>query len=249
MKTECLYLNDTYRFACETVLRRFGSDERGGFAVFDQTVFCPQGGGQPCDKGTISVNGTEVAVSFVGLQDGEILHYGEFPGGDARIGDESCARRTIDDAHMEIDGGRRMINAGIHTAGHLVAAVVESMSVSLVALKGYHFPEGPYIEFQGPRPENGEEFIVQANVALETALQAALVVTVEWVSPSALEIRGLRLPEGRQSEGPLRVVRIGAYPPVPCGGTHVRCLTEIAGVSLSKIKAKGGNLRVSYQVG
>jgi Ser-tRNA(Ala) deacylase AlaX len=215
-------------------------DQRGALAVFDQTVFCPQGGGQPCDQGMIVIGGKRMPVSFVRTEDGEILHYGEFPSAEARIGDE---------AYMEIDEIRRMTNARIHTAGHLIAAVVELMMAPLAAVKGYHFPEGPYIEFQGSRPGNNNEFLAKVNVAIETALQAALAVTVEWVSPSALESRGLRLPEGRQSEEPLRVVRIGAYPPVPCGGTHVRCLTEITGVSPSKIKAKGGNLRVSYKVG
>jgi Ser-tRNA(Ala) deacylase AlaX len=215
-------------------------DQRGTLAVFDQTVFCPQGGGQPCDQGMIVIAGKRMPVSFVRTEAGEVLHYGEFSSADARVGDEAC---------MEIDESRRMANARIHTAGHLIAAVVESMMEPLVAVKGYHFPEGPYVEFQGSRPGNGDEFLAKVNVELNTALQAALAVTVEWVSPSALESRGLRLPEGRQSKEPLRVVRIGAYPPVPCGGTHVRCLAEITGVSPSKIKAKGGNLRVSYQVG
>jgi len=239
MTTECLYLSNTYQFTSDAHLRHSGADERGSFAVFDQTVFCPQGGGQPCDKGTITVNGTEVSASFVGSQGGEILHYGAFPDGNAWIGADAC---------MNIDADRRIINAQIHTAGHLVAAVIESIDLSLVALKGYHFPEGPYVEFQGFRPENADEFIARANRALETAVQSALAVTAEWVAPSDLGNRGLRLPQGRNSEEPLRVVQIGTYPPVPCGGTHVCCLSEITRVSLNKIKAKGGNLRVSYQV-
>lgn len=34
----------------------------------------------------------------------------------------------------------------------------------------------------------------------------------------------------------------------PCGGTHVKHVTDIAGIEVTKIVKKGKNLRVSYIV-
>ena len=45
--TELLYLNNTYQFEGAGKLLRMASDQRGIYLVFDQTIFYPQGGGQP----------------------------------------------------------------------------------------------------------------------------------------------------------------------------------------------------------
>jgi alanyl-tRNA synthetase len=44
-----------------------------------------------------------------------------------------------------------------------------------------------------------------------------------------------------------RSIQIGHYPPIPCGGTHVCHLGEIAKTLVTGIKAKGGRIRVSFR--
>jgi len=43
-----------------------------------------------------------------------------------------------------------------------------------------------------------------------------------------------------------RVIQIGDFLPVPCGGTHVAHVGEIGGFYLKKIKYKDKRIRVSY---
>lgn len=45
-----------------------------------------------------------------------------------------------------------------------------------------------------------------------------------------------------------RRIKIGDYPSVGCGGTHVGNTRELSGLKILKIKKKKGKIRVSYEV-
>jgi Ser-tRNA(Ala) deacylase AlaX len=45
---------------------------------------------------------------------------------------------------------------------------------------------------------------------------------------------------------PLRKVEIGSQIECPCGGTHAKNTSELAGFKISKIKLKSGMTRISY---
>jgi alanyl-tRNA synthetase len=49
--TKILYHNAPAELGCAAEVLATGEDERGAFVVLDQTVFYPQGGGQPADLG------------------------------------------------------------------------------------------------------------------------------------------------------------------------------------------------------
>ena len=65
------YERDPFATSLETRVLRVGTEEGRPFAVLEDTVFYPEGGGQPCDSGT--VNG--VAVVDVQKRGGEVRHY------------------------------------------------------------------------------------------------------------------------------------------------------------------------------
>ncbi|WP_437762433.1 hypothetical protein WMF27_46365 [Sorangium sp. So ce281] len=43
-----------------------------------------------------------------------------------------------------------------------------------------------------------------------------------------------------------RAIQIGDFPPIPCGGTHVRALSEISAIRVLSIKRKGNRVRAAY---
>jgi alanyl-tRNA synthetase len=45
-----------------------------------------------------------------------------------------------------------------------------------------------------------------------------------------------------------RVMQIGNYPPIPCGGTNVKSTGEIREITLKKKKQKNGVLKISFGV-
>jgi Ser-tRNA(Ala) deacylase AlaX len=146
--TELKYLSDTYVDTDESVFLHYGQDDKGFYAVLDQTIFYPQGGGQPSDVGSIQFGQQLIDVIFVGFRDGQVRHYIS----DSMISaDDFLGQRCV----LRLDKARRMKHARLHTAGHLIAGLVDSQRGSMRAVKGYHFEEGPYVEFEG-EPEDGD---------------------------------------------------------------------------------------------
>lgn len=109
--------------------------------LLDVTCMHPQGGGQPCDYGTIGNEKFSVSVDKV-LMDPEtfiVSHYGVLQQGslvDIREGS------TV---HVTVDSARRSILSQCHSAGHAIDAAIAKCYPSLVATKGYHYLDGPYV--------------------------------------------------------------------------------------------------------
>jgi Ser-tRNA(Ala) deacylase AlaX len=237
MSTELVYLNDTYQYQGSGTLLRIDADERGSYGVCDRTIFYPQGGGQPADSGDLTVNGQRIPVTFVGFANGEVRHYGNFA---------DLALTGAAEAGQRVDESRRLKNSQAHTAGHLVANVAESIAPELHAVKGYHFPEGSYVEFDGVLAGLAEEFIATMNERLSEAVRAEHNIQCRTVDFHELQAICPKLPAGLPQDKPLRVVQIGDFPPVPCGGTHLPSLADLKSVSISKAKSKQGKTKVSY---
>ena len=76
-RTEKYFEQDAFRTECESVILAAEPDEKtgGGRIALDGTVFYPEGGGQPADRGTLTLpDGTVLRVSDVHEQTGVIWH-------------------------------------------------------------------------------------------------------------------------------------------------------------------------------
>lgn len=185
----------------------------------DQTCFHPQGGGQKGDRGTI--DGISV-IDVKHAQNGQVEHYLELPNPTDQF-------RVGQSVTIAIDEQWRKLNARLHTAGHLIAALVEEHFPNLQATKAHHWPQEARVEFAGSLPESEEvwKFLPQA---LEDAIEADLPVPITG--------------NPEQDRG----IAIGNYPSIPCGGTHVESLSVLKKVELTKVKVKKDRLRISYDV-
>ncbi len=242
LKENCLteqeYLNDTYLFNTNAQVIETGKDDNGQYLIFDKTIFYPQGGGQPSDIGKINADGKLSPINMVQLIDNKIKHYGDFTGQNFQVGDK---------VEIIIDKDYRLMNARNHTSGHLISMVVDRMDIGLNAVKGYHFPEGSYVEFTGKKPENKEELIKKLNENLKNNIDKKFTVVVKFVPRNELiEDYGMNLDYIKSDS--IRVVMIDDYRPIPCGGTHIKSLEEIKDIVITKIKYKKSNIRLSYNV-
>lgn len=207
--------------------------------ILDQTIFYPQGGGQPYDKGIIKNENGKFIVEEVRFVDGLVRHIGKFEHGTFNIGDNvTCI----------VDKERRELNTRLHSAGHVVDMAVTALKLNWIPGKGYHFPEGPYVEYKG---------------SLEGIDKDKLKIDIENLSNKFIEEnRSTRLifmdkekmkdvchyvPEYLPAGKPARVVMYGDFG-VPCGGTHVNNLGSIKRILIRKIKQDGPNIRVSYDI-
>lgn len=92
---------------------------------------------------------------------------------------------------LKIDKERRILNSKIHSAGHLLDNAVGKLQIEgLKPLKGFHFPEGPYVEYEG-EVDNPAELIPKLQSTIDSLISEDLVVEIEDLSPEEAKTRGV----------------------------------------------------------
>src|SRR3954471_19737900 len=93
MPTVPLYMQDATLLEADSEVTSQGSDERGTWLILDRTVFHPQGGGQPADKGQLTVASEDFDVTHVAWDGESIRHYlARAPASEDIVGQSAHAR-------------------------------------------------------------------------------------------------------------------------------------------------------------
>ncbi|WP_149262023.1 alanine--tRNA ligase-related protein [Actinomadura sp. K4S16] len=238
MPTRLLYLDDSQLTEADATILKVHHDEGGTTVVLNETIFYPQGGGQPTDRGRLTTDQGVLDIRRVSFADGEVLHTGAAEG----VLAESAVAR------LEVDAALRHQHALLHTGGHLVMTAVDRL-VGYRPTKGYHFPNGPYVEFDRALPvEERESFAAKVQETMDAMVSEDTEVTSYFCEPEELRANGVYVPTEIPAGKPTRVVVTAGYRS-PCGGTHVRRLGELFGLRVRGVKVKSGRTRVSYLVG
>jgi alanyl-tRNA synthetase len=250
--TGLAYLKDTYIFESVAKVLSWGTGDRGSFLVLSETIFYPKGGGQPSDLGRIVFSDVcECNVTYVEFrpEDATVRHF--VTGLDLGDGHVGC------DVTLFVDIERRIANAKAHTAGHLLAELVNSLTPELVGKIGFHDPaEGCYVKFQGLLASRSPAELQEAlNSKLEEALLQQGTVQ-HWEEGGSAPAQGgeevAPLPEGHAVPAgkACRFVQIAGFAASPCGGTHIRSLAEIFGIKCTKvgIVKKENVTKIAYSV-
>jgi alanyl-tRNA synthetase len=230
-----LYLKDTYLFNSESLILKTGADEKGYFIILDQTVFYPQGGGQPSDQGIIKNDNFKANVTLVRIINDEIRHYITL------LQNQIILNSRVD---CLVDKERRLLNSRYHTAAHLLGNIVESWYPKLKAIKGHSFPKEAYVEFQG---DEVIDFTKIQTLINETIARNDNTKIFE-IDQGSFERQFYKLPYSIPENKKFRAMQIGDMLPVPCGGTHLSFIGEIGNIVIGKIKAKHNIVRISYEV-
>lgn len=234
--TKLVYLDDSYLFELEALIFEIRETEMGQAVILNQTIFYPQGGGQPADKGIINTGDAAFEVTDTRLDEsGIVLHYGEY-----------TTEKTFEKGEgvvIKIEKERRVLNMKLHSAGHLLDCAVMKLGLNLKPTKGYHFAAGSYVEYAG-KVESGNELIHEIEVVVNDLIDNDLKVLALDLSNEEAKKQGVWAPEGK----PARIVSFAGFPPCGCGGTHVISSKEIGYIKIRKIKHKKGNTKISYSL-
>lgn len=232
--TELIYLTDSYRR--ELTARVVSCTKKGGGCeiVLHQTIFYPQGGGQPSDKGTITGKRGTATVKHARMQGDDVIHECSLEG---TIEPGETVECTIDWSH-------RYHNMRVHSAGHVVHEAIRIVAPYLEPLKGEH-GKNAYIEYKGSLPIDKTNLIEQNANDL---VRQNLPLTTEFVTLEELKSRSSYVPEHLPKHKPLRILAIGEYPPIPDGGTQVKTTAEIREITVSSIENTDDSVRVHYRV-
>lgn len=185
--------------------------EEGRFNVrLSTTLFHPQGGGQPADTGWIGV----VRVLNVMQNEGEVVHVTEVP--------------VTPGVHLiKIDAEKRLTNTRMHSAGHLIAVVGESLGWH--AIKANH------------RPGEGR-------VVFEPSQDKHRVMDELTFSEKVNDLVKSSLPRHQFVAEGTRTVTWGELPAYACGGTHVLSTTQVGIIKILSIKLKKDFLSIGYSL-
>jgi len=235
--TNLIYLDNTYQFTAKAKYLSSLEQEKGTAIILDQSIFYPQGGGQPADTGEISSENGIFEVTDTRLsEDGTVLHFGKFKSGNFKAGEE---------VSLKIDDDKRKLNARNHSAGHLLDVAVKELGLatSLKPLKGYHFPDGPYVEYEGAL-ENPSQYQELLETKINDLIKAQIEVIKTKLNPEEAEKMGIWAPPGKSA----RVINFKNFEGCGCGGTHVENSKEIGTIKIRKISSKKGKTTIRYSI-
>jgi Ser-tRNA(Ala) deacylase AlaX len=237
--TKLLYLEDFTLLTSESQVLDIIHENNKDVVVLDQTIFYPQGGGQPYDTGSIEAHNGNFIVEEVRFAEGVVKHIGTFETGSFVAGDSvTCI----------VDQTRRALHSRIHSAGHVVDKALYDLQLPWIPGKGYHWPDGPYVEYVGSLDGVDKEKLkveIEAQCAKFIATNPATKLV--FMNKDAMHEVCHHVPDYLPEGKPARVVMLGDFG-VPCGGTHVSQLADIGTMTIRKIKADGPGIRVSYDV-
>ena len=224
------YERDPFATSLETRVLCWGDEKGRSFVVLEDTVFYPEGGGQPCDLGT--VNG--IAVLDVQKREGGIRHF-------------LASALAEGPATLSLDWDRRFDHMQQHTGQHLLTAVAQDQFQW--ATTAFHLgPQVCDIELDAPSILPAQLERLEEAVAAE--IRARHEVTARWVSVEAYGLEAVRsrgLPEGHV--GDIRLVQIAGVDLNTCGGTHLRHTGELEAIKLLGTESIRGGTRLFYVAG
>lgn len=237
--TNLLYLDDFTRTGCAARVIDVESDGARFCVILDQTVFYPQGGGQPYDTGVITGGSAQLSVQEVRLFDGIVKHFGTFVGEPFAVGQEvACA----------VDVARRQLNSRLHAAGHIIDIAVGMLKLDWEPGKAFHFPDGPYVEYHASLAHVDKEILkgelekLCNDIVCENRAINSVVMGKEQLAGACAWVPDY-IPENK----PVRVVCYDQFCTL-CGGTHTKNTGDIGGITIRKLRESNGVVRVSYTV-
>jgi len=235
MATKLLYLYDSYLREFEAKVESVS----GNMVVLDQSAFRPLTGGVGCDMGWLAKDDARFRVVRVEIDRAtkEVSHV---------IESEVSGLGQGDVVKGEIDWDRRYCLMRLHTAAHLIAAVMYRDYSALIT-GGQVDVDQAKLDFNLPRTDR-EVFEDAVKKANEEAAKRVDLKIYFLSREEALKVPGVvklaeRMPPEEQE---LRIVEIPGIDLQADGGPHVKNTGEMGQIQLLRIENKGKNQRRIY---
>ncbi len=237
--TEQLYHTDAYLQEFNAVVTSVSEQERA--VVLDRTAFYPGGGGQPCDFGSLTINGVVYAVSKVKKQGDDVLH---FLGGDVSLPAPGA------EPFGTLDWTRRYQLMRTHTALHALCGTVFRDYGALVTGGDMEPLKGRLdFEFATMRGELVREIEVAVNKEVDAGREIRVKILPRdeaFQIPDLIRTKINLLPPGIPQ---VRTVEIVGLDLQADGGTHVRNTAEVGKIRVADYKSKGAiNKRIYIEI-
>lgn len=226
-KTEKLYYDDPYMTEAVSSVISCTQTKNGWETVLDRTVFYPEGGGQPSDRGYIA----DAYVRDVHEKEGLVVHYCETP-----VEEGSTVV-------MKIDAERRFDHMQQHSGEHIVSGMIcSAFSCDNV---GFHMGEDEVIVDYNARisPEELSEIEKKANRYIWEDHECVIFY------PDERSRKDLSYRSKKEIKGELRIVSFPGADSCACCGTHVRRSGEVGLVKFTSLEGFHDGVRIGLLCG
>ena len=238
--TNLLYQTDSYLKEFDAEILRVDAESRA--VILDRTTFYPGGGGQPCDFGLLTVNGTSFPISKVKKRGADVLH---FIGGDTALPEVGAS------VHGVIDWERRYQLMRTHTAMHILCGVIFRDYGASVTGGNMDLLTGRMdFEFETMRKELVEEIEKAINIEAQKGHDVKVSILPREEAfriPDLIRTKINLLPKGINE---IRTIEIVGLDLQADGGTHVHNTSEVGSLRVTNYKSKGKiNKRIYVELG
>ncbi|HIQ30021.1 MAG TPA: alanyl-tRNA editing protein [Candidatus Caldiarchaeum subterraneum] len=226
--TELLYLKDSYLKEFEATVVKVD----GNRLYLDKTIFYPRGGGQPSDRGVVTIGARSYEVQEVVKDGDDVAH---ILAEDAEGVGEGAAVKGV------IDWPLRYAHMRYHTALHIISGAAYRLYKEEAKITGsqiYSDRARMDLALEGLNREKIDAII---NLSNEVVNEGREVVYRFVTREEAMQMSDLiRVkPELIPSIPILRIVEIKDFDAQLDGGTHVRNTREVGQITVTKIENKG----------
>lgn len=225
--TEKLYYKDINKSEFEAEVVEVIKDKKGWRVILDKSCFFPEGGGQPADKGFIN----DILVIDVQKAGDFIYHYlSEDPGKGLVIG--------------KIDPEWRKDFMQQHTGQHIISGALWKVG----GYKTVSVHMGiDYTTIEIDAPEILEEDLFTTERLANQVINGDMLL--KFIETSHHELDKFPLRKSCSREGRIRLVKIGDFDCVACGGLHFESTRKVRLIKAIGIEKIRGNVRISWKIG
>ncbi len=234
-RTEKYFEQDAFRTECESVILAAEPDEKtgGGRIALDGTVFYPEGGGQPADRGTLTLpDGTVLRVSDVHEQAGVIWHTVDALPAAAAPGAAVAGC---------IDWDWRFDKMQQHTGEHILSGILHQM-----------FGAEKWASMWAPRPCAWTPVCPSAprgcGRSLPPTASCGRMCRCSSATPPGRNLPLLSTAQ-KEIEGQVRIVTIPGADVCACCGTHTRTTGQVGQIKILASENYKGGVRLSVVCG
>lgn len=225
-----LYYGDSYckTFEAQVVSCEELPDGSGYLTVFDRTAFCPEGGGQYADTGSID---GYIHVFDVQEKDGIIYHYLDMP-----VEEGSTVTGML-------DFQERFDKMQQHTGEHIVSGIIHRLfGYDNV---GFHLGrDAVTMDFNGVLTEEQLRVVEEA---ANKAITANIVVEARF--PSKEELKTMDYRSKMEIRSAVRLIIIDGYDVCACCAPHVAVTGEVGVIKLVNAVHYKGGMRITMVCG
>ena len=236
-RTEKYFERDAFRTEAESRILAAEPDPKtgGGRIALDGTVFYPEGGGQPADRGTLTLpDGTVLTVADVHEQGGVIWHSVDALPAAAAPGIAVTGR---------IDWDWRFDKMQQHTGEHILSGILHQMFGAENV--GFHIgAEAVRMDTSVPISAEG---LREAELAANRIVWQNVPVVITY--PTREELAQLTYRSKKEIEGQVRIVTIPGADVCACCGTHTATTGQVGQIKILASENYKGGVRLSVVCG